>query len=79
VPQYAAWLDEGAWQGMTRPGGSSLTAQLAGTIALNELIVHDWDRRPWLRDGCRVRVYKLGSVIRHLKTQDAAGQPHSAQ
>jgi uncharacterized protein (TIGR03086 family) len=39
----AAWRDESAWQGMTRAGGQDLPAELAGVIALNEVIVHSWD------------------------------------
>jgi uncharacterized protein (TIGR03086 family) len=39
----AAWQDESAWQGMTRAGGQDVPAELAGVIALNEVIVHSWD------------------------------------
>jgi uncharacterized protein (TIGR03086 family) len=38
-----AWQDEDAWSGMTRAGGLDLPAELAGVIALNEVIVHSWD------------------------------------
>jgi uncharacterized protein (TIGR03086 family) len=38
-----AWRDESAWQGMTMAGGQDLPGELAGIIALNELIVHGWD------------------------------------
>jgi uncharacterized protein (TIGR03086 family) len=39
----AAWQDEDAWSGMTRAGGQYLPGELAGVIALNEVIVHSWD------------------------------------
>jgi uncharacterized protein (TIGR03086 family) len=38
-----AWQDESAWAGMTEAGGQELPAELAGVIALNEVIVHSWD------------------------------------
>jgi uncharacterized protein (TIGR03086 family) len=39
----AAWQDEAAWSGMTRAGGQDVPGELAGVIALNEVIVHSWD------------------------------------
>jgi uncharacterized protein (TIGR03086 family) len=38
-----AWQDEPAWSGMTRAGGQDVPSELAGVIALNEVIVHSWD------------------------------------
>jgi uncharacterized protein (TIGR03086 family) len=38
-----AWQDEAAWDGMTQAGGQDLPAQLAGVIALDEVLVHSWD------------------------------------
>jgi uncharacterized protein (TIGR03086 family) len=38
-----AWRDEAAWVGMTRAGGVDLPAEVAGVVALNEVIVHGWD------------------------------------
>jgi uncharacterized protein (TIGR03086 family) len=39
----AAWHDEGAWQGMTRAGGADLPGEIAGQVAMDEVIVHGWD------------------------------------
>ena len=39
----AAWRDSEAWTGMTRAGGEDLPAEVAGIVALNEVIVHGWD------------------------------------
>jgi uncharacterized protein (TIGR03086 family) len=39
----AAWRDEAAWQGMTRAGGVDLPSEVAGVVALNEVVVHGWD------------------------------------
>ncbi|MVO86872.1 TIGR03086 family protein [Streptomyces sp. p1417] len=39
----AVWRDPAAWTGDTRAGGVELTGDVAGVIALNELVVHGWD------------------------------------
>jgi uncharacterized protein (TIGR03086 family) len=39
----AAWRDESAWAGMTQAGGQDLPAELAGVIALDEVVIHGWD------------------------------------
>lgn len=39
----SAWRDEAAWDGMTQAGGIQLPAQVAGVVALNEVVVHGWD------------------------------------
>jgi len=38
-----AWAPSSAWEGMTEAGGSDVPAELAGVIALDEVIVHGWD------------------------------------
>ncbi|HEY8719184.1 TIGR03086 family metal-binding protein [Pengzhenrongella sp.] len=39
----AAWREPDAWDGNTHAGGNAIPAQVAGTIALNELVIHAWD------------------------------------
>ncbi len=39
----AAWRDPSAWSGMTRAGGVDLPGEVAGLVALNEVVVHGWD------------------------------------
>ena len=39
----AAWSDEAAWSGMTKAGGQDLPSDIAGVIALDEVVVHGWD------------------------------------
>lgn len=39
----AAWRSPAAWEGMTRAGGVDLPGEVAGLVALNELVVHGWD------------------------------------
>jgi len=38
-----AWQDETAWAGMTRAGGLDLPGEVAGQVAVNEVVVHGWD------------------------------------
>ncbi|MYV51132.1 TIGR03086 family metal-binding protein [Streptomyces sp. SID3212] len=39
----AVWRDPAAWQGGTRVGGVDLPGEVAGVVALNEVLVHGWD------------------------------------
>ncbi|WP_418957743.1 TIGR03086 family metal-binding protein [Streptomyces tritici] len=38
-----AWREPAAWEGFTRAGGVDLPADVAGQVAMNELVVHGWD------------------------------------
>lgn len=38
-----AWNNPDAWTGMTEAGGQSLPGEVAGVVALNEILVHAWD------------------------------------
>ena len=38
-----AWHDPAAWTGMTRAGGIDLPGEVAGIVALDELVLHAWD------------------------------------
>ena len=38
-----AWRDPAAWTGMTKAGGVDLPGEIAGLVALNEVVVHGWD------------------------------------
>ena len=39
----AAWQDPAAWSGMTRAGGVDMPGEVAGLVALDEVVVHGWD------------------------------------
>lgn len=39
----ASWRDPSAWNGMTRVGGIDLPGEIAGAVALDELVLHGWD------------------------------------
>lgn len=38
-----AWDDPAAWEGMTTAGGIEMPSEVAGQVALDELLVHGWD------------------------------------
>jgi uncharacterized protein (TIGR03086 family) len=38
-----AWNEPGAWTGMTKAGGFEMPGEVAGTIALDEVVIHGWD------------------------------------
>lgn len=38
-----AWREPSAWTGMTAAGGIELPGEVAGLVALDELLVHGWD------------------------------------
>jgi uncharacterized protein (TIGR03086 family) len=38
-----AWRDPEAWTGMTKAGGVDLPGEVAGMVALNEVVIHGWD------------------------------------
>jgi uncharacterized protein (TIGR03086 family) len=38
-----AWRDPAAWTGMTKAGGVELPGEVAGLVALDEIVVHGWD------------------------------------
>jgi uncharacterized protein (TIGR03086 family) len=38
-----AWRNPEAWTGMTAAGGVDLPGEVAGLVALDELVVHGWD------------------------------------
>ena len=38
-----AWREQDAWTGMTAAGGVDLPGEVAGLVALDEVVVHGWD------------------------------------
>lgn len=38
-----AWADPAAWTGEARAGGVTMSAEVMGVVALDEIVVHSWD------------------------------------
>ena len=69
----AAWKDQDAWQGMTRAGGVELPAEVMGSVALAEVLIHGWDVAraidlPYDSDPATTQ-----ACLAHLAQFDAAG------
>lgn len=44
VPALAtSWSKPEAWQGMTQAGGMDMPGEVAGMVALDEIVLHGWD------------------------------------
>jgi len=43
APSAETWRDPAAWSGMTEAGGRELPGEVAGLVALDELVIHGWD------------------------------------
>jgi uncharacterized protein (TIGR03086 family) len=39
----AAWREPTAWEGMSRAGGVDFPGEVAGIVALTEVLIHGWD------------------------------------
>jgi uncharacterized protein (TIGR03086 family) len=73
-----AWDAPGAWEGMTKAGGLDLPGELAGRVALDELIVHRWDiarsiGQPFVCDEAAVR--EIADTIRQFRGDDQGEIP----
>ncbi len=56
-----AWQDPAAWTGMTRAGGVDLPGEVAGAVAVDELVIHGWDLaratgQEYVPDGAALRL-----------------------
>jgi uncharacterized protein (TIGR03086 family) len=74
VGMAEAWRDPAAWSGMTRAGGVDLPGEVAGLVALDELVVHGWDvtRASEQPDDCDEE--SLEAVQRFLVPMAGPGQ-----
>ena len=68
-----AWRDSDAWQGMTRAGGIDLPGEVAGSVALAEVVIHGWDvaaatGQPYDCDAATAQ-----ACLAHLAQFDASG------
>jgi uncharacterized protein (TIGR03086 family) len=71
-----AWSDPDAWTGMTAAGGVALPAEVAGVVALDELVIHGWDLakatgRPAGYDGPGLEA--VHGMVQHFRAEGAEG------
>ncbi|MFD0683624.1 TIGR03086 family metal-binding protein [Actinomadura fibrosa] len=75
----AAWRSPDAWTGMTEAGGVQLPGEVAGRVALNEVVVHGWDvaraiGQPYACDPDEIAAC-LAFVEPAVRENDGAGTP----
>lgn len=66
------WRSPDAWQGFTRAGGVDLPAEVAGLVALNELLVHGWDLARSTGQAYEVDTASLEAVLPFLEPAAAS-------
>lgn len=66
------WRSPDAWQGFTRAGGVDLPAEVAGLVALNELLVHGWDLARSTGQTYEVDAASLEAVLPFLEPAAAS-------
>lgn len=76
-----AWGDPDAWSGMTAAGGVDLPGQVAGVVALDEMVIHGWDlakatNRPAVYDGPELEaVHRMVQQFRSSEIEGLFGPP----
>lgn len=68
-----AWQDADAWTGMTRAGGMDLPGEVAGAVALTEVVIHGWDVAVASGQSFDVDPATAQACLAHLGQFDAAG------
>jgi uncharacterized protein (TIGR03086 family) len=70
-----AWREPVAWTGMTKAGGLDLPGEIAGVIALDELVLHGWDLAKALGVSYDVEPAQLEAVKGFVEQFAGADQP----
>jgi uncharacterized protein (TIGR03086 family) len=68
-----AWQDPDAWQGMTRAGGVELPAEVMGTVALAEVVIHGWDVARSIGMPYDIDQATVQACLAHLGQFDTSG------
>src|SRR5512135_2478994 len=64
----AAWRDQAAWTGVTNVGGQDLPGEVAGVIALDEVVVHGWDIAVASRQSFRCEPQLVEAAYRFVRS-----------
>jgi uncharacterized protein (TIGR03086 family) len=68
-----AWQDPAAWEGMSRAGGVDFPGEVAGIVALTEVVIHGWDVARASGQGYDVDPASLEAVLPHVTAIAAEG------
>lgn len=73
-----AWQDVTAWAGLTRAGGVDLPGEVAGRVAINEVVVHGWDIAAAIRHNysCENELVQAAyAFVQSAVAQNPGGSP----
>ena len=68
-----AWREPDAWTGMTRAGGVDLPGDVAGSVALAEVVIHGWDLARATGQPYDVDAATAEACLAHLTQFEASG------
>jgi uncharacterized protein (TIGR03086 family) len=68
-----AWRDPDASQGMTRAGGVDLPGEIAGSVALAEVVIHGWDIARAIGQPYECVPATVQACLAHLAQFDTSG------
>jgi uncharacterized protein (TIGR03086 family) len=69
----SAWQKPEAWDGMTRAGGVELPADVMGSVALAEVVLHGWDVARAIGEPYDADPATVQACLAHLEQFDPAG------
>ena len=76
VPRLVrAWRRDEAWQGMTRAGDVDLPGEVAGLVALDEIVVHGWDLARSSSQGYEIDDATAEACLEFAQAYDPGGTP----
>lgn len=70
-----AWREPAAWEGMTRAGGVDLPGDVAGRVALDEVVLHGWDLARATGQEYVLDAATAASCLEFVQQFDPAGTP----
>src|SRR4029077_19480175 len=68
-----AWSEPAAWEGMSRAGGVDFPGEVAGIVALTEVVIHGWDVAAAPGGDYEIDQGPLGVVLPHVTAIAAEG------
>src|SRR5882757_469775 len=69
----AAWREPTAWEGMSRSGGVDFPGEVAGIVALTEVVIHGWDVAAATGQEYEIDPGTLDGVLPHVTAIAAEG------
>jgi uncharacterized protein (TIGR03086 family) len=70
-----AWRSPAAWEGMTRAGGVDLPGEVAGLVALDEVVLHGWDLARATGQDYEIDEQTAAALLPFVSGFDPAGTP----